>query len=114
MEREIVHEFYHEGACILMLEEAYWYDTASPYKYCANRLFEISERIHKGQRIRVVSRGKEYLLQTADELEHWVKTEFNKPGASGFEACLYSRVLTSVDDPGHYERTSFKKGERLD
>lgn len=83
------HSFYIDDKMILWLGRSEEYDTLSPYKFCANDLFRINNRIKQGEIIQIVSQVDNtvpdtYLIKTTEDFKTWVKEVFK----GGFEYYL--------------------------
>jgi hypothetical protein len=68
--------------------ESIWYDTASPAQGCISRLREIKTELPY---VVIHGFGKEYRIETLEELKLWVRDVFS-PTGSGYE-CDFSEYL---------------------
>jgi hypothetical protein len=83
------HHFYIDDKEILYLGRSDEYDTLSPFKFCANDLFRLNNRIRNGETIKIKSEVDDtgrstYLIKTTEEFETWVRKVFK----GGFEEYL--------------------------
>lgn len=83
------HRFYIDNKEILYLGSSGEYDTLSYFKFCANDLFRINNRVKKGERIEIVSEADDtgkntYLINTTEDFKIWVTKVFK----DGFEKYL--------------------------
>lgn len=82
--------FYSEGKEILTLPNSKWCDTANPYIFAANKLHWINGLIKNGKVIRIKNNQNVFLLNSGQDLEDWIKNEFNSPSTGGFEKYIES------------------------
>ncbi|MCV2487236.1 hypothetical protein OD917_20045 [Flavobacterium sp. SH_e] len=83
------YNFYNTEEEILYLNNSCEYDTLSVFKFCANNLYRINERIKKGETIKIIENlGKEYAktynIENTADFKKWVEKIYN----GGFEDYL--------------------------
>lgn len=84
-ESKLKHYFFENGDLILALEGVEWYDTSSPYKYCAVCLWRIGKKIRDGIQIKIISYGNEYEPTSVEDFKKWITNTFNNEYNGGFE-----------------------------
>lgn len=83
------YHFYNAETEILYLNNSSEYDTLSVFKFCANHLYRINERIKNGETIKIIENiGKEYtktyVIENTGDFKKWVEKIYN----GGFEDYL--------------------------
>lgn len=83
------HHFYIDNKEILYLGRSGEYDTLSYFKFCANNLFRINNRVKNGETIKIISEvddtgGNTHLIKTTEDFKTWVTKVFK----GGFEKYL--------------------------
>jgi hypothetical protein len=83
------HQFYVDNKQILYLGRSGDYDTLSPFKFCANDLFRLNNRIKNGETLKIISEvddtgASTYLIKTTEDFKTWVVKVFK----GGFEEYL--------------------------
>ncbi len=83
------YNFYNAETEILYLNNSCEYDTLSVFKFCANHLHRINERIKKGEIIKIISDidkeyAKMYTIENTADFKKWVEKIYN----GGFEDYL--------------------------
>jgi hypothetical protein len=87
------HKFYIDGKEIMALGRSGEYDTLSPFKFCANQLSKINNRIENGDEVKIISEVDDsgadtYLIKTSDDFKTWVKKVFK----GGFEEYIETGI----------------------
>lgn len=83
-----VYDVFIRGQLKYQFMESIWYDTASPAQGCIARLLEIKKEL-PGVVIRGF--GKEYKIDTSEELKRWAKDVFSPTGCD--YVCDFSQYL---------------------
>lgn len=83
------YNFYNAETEILYLNNSCEYDTLSFFKFCANDLYRINERIKNGEIIKIIKdidqeNAKTYIIENTTDFKKWVKKIYN----GGFENYL--------------------------
>lgn len=83
------YNFYNTEEEILYLNNSGEYDTLSFFKFCANDLHSINERIKKGETIKIIKDidkeyTKTYIIENTTDFKKWVEKIYN----GGFEDYL--------------------------
>lgn len=86
---KISHTIFIEGQLTYELLDSICYDTASPAQSCINILRNTQKHIPE---VRIVSSGKEYLIDNDEIFRCWVKDVFSPTGTS--YQCDFSLYLS--------------------
>ena len=83
-----VYDVFIHGELKYQFMESIWYDTASPAQGCIARLREIKDELPG---VVICGFGKEYKIDTLEELKRWTKDVFSPTGCS--YVCDFSEYL---------------------
>lgn len=83
-----VYDVFIRGELKYQFMESIWYDTASPAQGCIARLREIKDELPG---VVICGFGKEYKIDTLEELKCWTKDVFSPTGCS--YVCDFSEYL---------------------
>ncbi|PBJ12200.1 hypothetical protein [Flavobacterium sp. ACN6] len=87
------YNFYNAETEILYLNNSSEYDTLSPFKFCANNLHRINDRIKNGETIKIIKNlnkesSKTYIIENTADFKIWVEKIYN----GGFENYLETGI----------------------
>ena len=85
---KISHTVFIEGQLTYELLDSIWYDTASPAQRCISILRDTQKHIPE---VRIVSSGKEYLIDSDETFRRWIKEVFS-PTETSYQ-CDFSLYL---------------------
>ena len=88
----MVHTIYVEGHVYLVLSDAEWYDTASPWRYCAAKLSQLDALVATTP-VQIESFGEIHLIDGPDALLLWVERVFERSYSQGFGRVLRGRPI---------------------
>lgn len=88
------YSFYSAETEIMYLNDSWEYDTLSFYKFCANDLHRINERIKNGEIITIIkdatqANAKTYLIENTIDFKSWVEKIYK----GGFEKYIETGML---------------------
>jgi len=87
------YHFYSAEIEIMYLNDSWEYDTLSFYKFCANDLHRINERIKNGEIITIIKdavkeNSKTYIIENTADFKKWVEKIYN----GGFEKYIETGI----------------------
>ena len=87
------YHFYSAEIEIMYLNDSWEYDTLSFYKFCANDLHRINERIKNGEIITIIKDAvkedsKTYIIENTADFKKWVEKIYN----GGFEKYIETGI----------------------
>lgn len=92
MQDDITHLFWIGDQLYLSLASAEWYDTATPWRYCAARLREIDALLAVMTiTVRIESGEETHLVESQAAFHTWVETVFEREYPQGFARMLRGR-----------------------
>jgi len=87
------YHFYSAEIEIMYLNDSWEYDNLSFYKFCANDLHRINERIKNGEIITIIKdavkeNSKTYIIENTADFKKWVEKIYN----GGFEKYIETGI----------------------
>ncbi|MCE2963134.1 MAG: hypothetical protein ACK5UE_09540 [Chitinophagales bacterium] len=90
--KDLEHSFYIENKLVLELGNVGNYDTLSPYRYVTDYFFSINQKIKSGKKLKVISNGEAFLIETEEDFINWIQSKFNDEFNYGFEEYVNKKI----------------------